>query len=298
MNRKSFFLWAASLFFMVTSTLFSAAVAGDDASPWEVKLPFKSAIIEYKISGMENGSQTTYIKDYGKYRATYRTTSMKVMGITNTIKNIEITTPDWIYSIDLSSGTGTKSVNPVKYMKEEYEKLSPQDRKKVVKNAEKMGTNMMNGMQGEVKKNSAEFLGRKCDVITMAGMKMYMLAGTDIPLKTETSMMGMNSLTEAVKFEETSVPDDKFQPPAGITIEYDKESDAIARQMARNVIRSLVEGKPMEMKGVVIPPQGRQAGGAPVPAAAQSNAPAGPDQGGMPDMNELMKQLKGLTGQK
>ncbi len=295
MEKKSFVL--SSIVIFVLAFCIASATAADKASPWDVKLPFKSAVIEYKISGMENGSQTTYIKDYGKYRADYRTTSMTVMGMTNSVKNIQITTPDWIYSIDLTAGTGTKSVNPVKYMKEEYEKLSDSDRKKVIKNAEKMGTSMMNGMQGKVQKNAAEFLGRKCDVMTMPGMKLYMLAGTDIVLKSETNMMGMNSITEAVKFTETSVPDDKFEPPAGIQIEYDRESEQFARQTAHNMIKSLVEGKPMEMQGMVQPPRTAPEGMPRPPAATGNPAPAGQGQGAPPDMNELMKQLKGLTGQ-
>jgi len=286
----------AALVYILVLCITSTVTAGE-SSPWDVKLPFKSAIIEYKISGMENGSQTTYIKDYGKYRADFRTTSMTVMGMTNTVKNIEITTPDWIYSIDLTAGTGTKSVNPVKYMKEEFEKLSASDKKKVIRNAEKMGTTMMNGMQGKVKKNAAEFLHRKCDVITMPGMKLYVLGGTDVTLKSETNMMGMNSVTEAVKFTETSVPDDKFEPPAGIQIEYDRESEQIARQTAHNMIKSLVEGKPMEMPEMVRPHQSAPEDIPTPPAATGHGVPEGYGQGAPPDMNELMKQLKGLTGQ-
>jgi len=297
MKKKHFTLSAYVMFFVLASCIVSAT-AGNEPSPWDVKLPFKSAIIEYRINGMENGRQTTYIKDYGRQRADYRTTAMTVMGMTNTVKNIQITTPDWIYSIDLSAGTGTKSANPVKYMKEEFEKLSASDRKKVIKNAERMGTTMMNGMQGEVQKNAAEFLGRKCDVMTMPGMKLYMLAGTDIPLKSETNIMGMNSVTEAVKFKETAVPDDKFEPPPGVQIEYDRESDDIARQTAHNMIKSLVEGKPVEMQGMVRPSgSAPEAVSAPPPAASGHGAPAGHGQGAPPDINELMKQLKGLTGQ-
>ncbi len=267
--------------------------AGDPPSPWEVKLPFKSAVIEYKITGMDNGTQTTYIKEYGRYRATHKNTSMKIMGMTTKIKTIDITTPDWIYSIDLTAGTGTKSVNPTKYMIEEYNKLSRRDKKKVMENAKKMGITMMNGVQGEIRTGSATILGYKCDVMKVPGMKIYSIADTDLPLKTESNMFGAPSVIQAVKIRKEAVPDDKFIPPHGINIEYDRASEKRAREDAREMVQALLTGKPLgTMTRPPHVPNGEVSG-----TSHHQDMPAAPSGNAGPDINEFIKALKGLTHQ-
>ncbi len=291
--KKNLILIATFIYLSMVFLCAMSCQAGDPPSPWEVKLPFKSAVIEYKITGMDNGTQTMYIKDYGRYRATYKNASMKIMGMTTKINTIEITTPDWIYSIDLTAGTGTKSVNPTKYMIEEYNKLSHRDKKRVMENAKKMGTTMMNGVQGEIQKNAATILGYRCDVMTIPGMKIYSITDTDIPLKSESNILGPPSVVEAVKIREVAVPDEKFMPPHGVRIEYDSESEKMAREDARKMVHALLTGKPMGT--MVRPPH--------VPKGDMSTAPqhqgmpAVPGGGAAPDFNELMKSLKGLTHQ-
>ena len=46
------------------------AAAGND-NPWERKLPFENATINYTLSGNEKGTETLYIREYGKETATY-----------------------------------------------------------------------------------------------------------------------------------------------------------------------------------------------------------------------------------
>ncbi len=293
-KHYDFNLFAAFISFFLLSMLMAPSCSTASQSPWDVKLPFKSAIITYNITGMENGTQTTYIKDYGKYRATYRDTSMTVMGFTQHMKTAEITTPEWIYSIDFTEGTGTKSVNPVKYLKEEFEKLSSSDKKKVMKNAEKMGISWTNNTGGKLERNAAKFLGYKCDVMTGQGMKLWMIAGTDLILKSEMDMMGAHNVTEATSIKTVNVPDSKFTPPSNISIDFDRESEEAARRDAREMIKSLLEGKPMTMPSGMIPSEG----GMPQPPAQQQGMGMTPPQGAAPpaDLNEMMKQLKALTG--
>ncbi len=275
--------------------MFLASSVSATQNPWDLKLPFKSAVIKYKITGMENGTQTTYIKDYGRYRATYRDTSMTIMGFTQHTKTAEITTPDWIYSINFTEGTGTKSVNPTKYMKEEFERLSSSDKKKLIRNSEKLGYSISNNAGADIKKHATKFLGYDCDVMNLGGMKSWVISGTDIVLKSEADMMGAHNVTVATEIKETSVPDDKFQPPAGISLEYDKQSEEHARRSARETIKMLLEGKmqvtpPSNMPGVP--------GNIPVQGVEQNSAPApGNNQAPPADFNEMMKQLKALTGQ-
>ena len=102
-------------------------------SPWEIKLPFKSAEIDYQVSGTEKGVERLYVRGYGQERARYRKTKGKIFFKSLATESWEITTPDWVYRIDLLKKKGQKSVNPVKYMEEEFRKLSRADQRKVEK---------------------------------------------------------------------------------------------------------------------------------------------------------------------
>ncbi|MBU1137669.1 MAG: hypothetical protein KKA76_01705, partial [Proteobacteria bacterium] len=134
------------------------AFAGNK-SPWEMELPFKSATIHYTIRGIENGSEVKYIRDYGREVATYHTTKTSMMGMTMVTETVDIDTPDWQYHFDLSQRTGTKSVNPQKYMIEEYNKLSKAERKQLEENAEKMGKSVTDGFGGTIQQNAEKILG-------------------------------------------------------------------------------------------------------------------------------------------
>jgi hypothetical protein len=215
-------------------------------SPWDVRLPFKSATIFYEVSGMENGSETLYIDDYGKKEAKYRKTSGKVMYQIMKTDKIEITTPDWLYDIDMIGRTGTKITNPAKIYKQEYEKLTANEKKTVIANAEKMGKNAMGGMQATVEKNAATLLGYPCDKTTMMGTTVYTIHDTGIALKTESKVMGMSSKSVALKLEKGKVPASVFALPKGIEITFDKEADTMMRTTAKNMIDTLKDPEAMK----------------------------------------------------
>ncbi len=279
-------LFCSLILFFLTTPVMGAA------NPWDVKLPFKNATIKYQISGSENGTETLYVRDYGKETARYRKTTSKIMFMTTNTDTIEISTPDWIYQIDLQERTGTKSVNPVKYMIEEYNKLSKSDQKKLMKNLEKKGQAAMSGIQGEVTQNATKILGFKCDKVTAMGSTMYTIHGTGITLKSDTAMAGMNFSSVATDLDKGGVADTVFAVPAGIAVEHDPQADQAARSMAGQTIAWLLD-----------PESGH-------PAMNMGNVPAGeyggseepPVSGGEsdPDMDKAMQQgmdaLRGLFG--
>jgi hypothetical protein len=43
----------------------AVAFAGD--LPWEMKLPFKQATIRYELKGSQQGTETLYVKEFGKW---------------------------------------------------------------------------------------------------------------------------------------------------------------------------------------------------------------------------------------
>lgn len=267
-------------------------------SPWDVRLPFKSATIFYEISGMENGSETLYIGDYGKKEAKYRKTTGKVMYQIMKTDNIEITTPDWVYDIDMIEHTGTKMTNPAKVYKQEYEKLTAKEKKTVTANAEKMGKNAMGGVQATVEKNAATLLGYPCDKTTVMGTTVYTIHDTGIALKSESNVMGMSSKSVALKLEKGKVPASVFALPKGVKITFDKEADTMMRNMAKNMIDSLKDpdaAKKMQQ-------QSRQQQKA-MPAQRQQNsskrdeASAASDEPSQDEINEaIQEKMKALFG--
>ena len=222
---------------LLGALMVSGAIAAD--SPWDIKLPFKSATITYEVSGMQSGTEILHIGDSGNKQARFVKTSGKVMFQTMETDRIEITTKDWFYTIDMIEKRGSKTTNPAKVFKEEYEKLSKKEKQTVNENAEKMGTSLIGGMQGTVEKNAATMLGLKVDKTTVMGTTVYTIHGTGIALKMEMDMMGMSSKSVATELKKGSVPQNVFTPPQGVKITFDKKADEMMRSMAKNMIDTL-----------------------------------------------------------
>lgn len=247
------------LVFTVVLLLMPGAVLAVD-NPWEKKLPFKKATITYSLGGMQNGTETLYIRDYGRETASYTKSETKMLGMTVVTEEVEITTPDWVYSYDITEGTGFKSTNPQKYMIEEFNKLSKKEKKQVVKNAETMGVTMTEGFGGKVEKNAEKILGYSCDKMTAMGTTVYTIHDTQIPLKTEVNMMGMKMNIIATEFKKGKADSKFFEHPKGIQAEMDQESDAAVRTLARETMIMLKdpEGVKPQSGTPMISPQQQQ----------------------------------------
>lgn len=214
-------------------------VAGGNL-PWEKELPFKDATIRYSISGMEQGEEVLYIRDYGKERAKYHETVSNVMGVNMKTSIVEFKTPELIYTYDFESGEGEKGPNPQKYMIEEFEKMSAADKVLIRENAEKMHADYADNMGGGVQENVETMLGYSCDKVeVMGGSVTYLIHGTDVPLKTEMNIMGMKMLAVATSVEEGRVDDKFFRHPEGIQALSDAGMDVMAQNMARQAIAML-----------------------------------------------------------
>jgi hypothetical protein len=252
--------------------------------PWDIKLPFENATINYTLSGMEAGEEVLYIREHGKESARYRTTKTSMLGMTMINRSVEMMTPDWIYSFDLQEGTGTKSINPQKVMIEEFNKLSSADKEKVEKNAEEMGAGFMSGMQGSLEKNAKKILGYPCDKVTVMDSTIYSIHGTPIALHTESNIMGITVKSVATKIDKGAVPDKFFQYPEGIVPEPDPDADGIARIMAEKSISMLKDPKAFKDKnqGTIMNM---------VPGKTEEISPEEQQQ-----VEEAMKALKELFG--
>jgi len=221
--------------------LFLPVLAGaEEDKLCQVRLPFEKATIEYSISGVEEGTETLYIKNFGDTTARFHRSVMQVMGIEKVTETIIITEPEWIYTYDLREKTATKTVNPKIYLEEEYLQLNESERGQVRKNSEKLGLGLPNnGMNGEFEANVMTMLGMHCDKTQLMGTTSYTIHDSDIPLKTESNIMGMITLIEATSVKKGYAPEKYFLHPEGITAVIDPEADAVSRSMAQEIIRKL-----------------------------------------------------------
>ncbi len=272
------FMSKGGLFWLMLLILLPLSVSAGD-SPWEVRLPFENATIHYAITGMENGSEVSYIRDYGREVATYHTTRTTMMGMTMVNETVDISTDDWLYRFDITEGTGTKSVNPKKYMIEEYRKLSKAEQKRVRENGEKMGIAMAEGFGGNVRQNARKILGFNCDRAEVMGTVVYSIHGSGLALLVESNMMGMKMKVEATSVDKGRVADTYFRFPQGIEPRFDSQSDAVARELAKQTIAMLKD---------------------PESAGKQAAMPQNQEQQMSPEdqqqMQQAMEALKGMFG--
>lgn len=215
--------------------LISGQAVGEEKNPWEWKLPFKSAIIEYTLSGVETGVEILYIRNYGKETAKYHKTTVTMMGMSMVNETIEITDPDWVYTFKLREKTGIKAANPQRYLIEEYNKLSRAEKRQVLTNSEDFGTSM----GGDIEKNVVKILEFDCDMMTAMGVTIYNIHDTGIPLKTESNIMGVTILVEATKIDDGPVADKYFKHPQEIDPVLDLDSEGMARSMAKQTMEML-----------------------------------------------------------
>ena len=281
-----------------------ATGAGAAENPFLLKkIPFKSAIIDYKMSGSSNGAAKLYLK--GDLRAKHTDAVTKVFGMTNKEKKIDITKTRTVIHVDLIKKEATETGNPMYYMAQEYDKLNPAEQKTVRKNAEHMGASIASGLTGggkpEVKKGT--YKGKPVDIVTVMGFTSYSWTKAAIPLKVTGSIMGVSINEEATNIKtNVSMPGNAFKVPGGIKVRFDKQADQKMREMARNWIDMLKDPE-FGKNG-----QAGAAGGLGAlfnPSAAknrdaesQSEAETS-DQGG-DDADETLKQgmkmLKGIFG--
>lgn len=209
-------------------------------NPWEPKLPFKQAEISYKAEGTAKGTSTLYVKDYGRTTAKYTNTEMKIFGMSQKTREVVITTPEWMYTFNLEENTGSKQTNPLKYMQDEYKKLSKADQKKARQRAEEQGVAMVSSMGGTVEKNAKKILGYQCDKTTAMGTTVYTISGTQLPLRVKSNLMGIKIKETATNIKKGSVPSAKFEFPKGIKPIHDTSADNMMKSQAKAMMEGLL----------------------------------------------------------
>lgn len=214
---RNVFLWILP-FFLLTAG--SEAVVADGIANAETtpaapiqnnfkRYAVKSAIIEYALSGVQTGTETVYIDDWGRREARYTQSDMNMMGQTMKANRLTLIDGEWIYAIDLDKKSGTKIKNPML----EMAATAHQDG-----DLTQMGIEMMTKMGG-VKTGTEEVAGKPCDVWEIKAMSTKSWIWNSIPLKTEASMGEMSMASTATKVEEgAAIPQEKLALPSDVQI--------------------------------------------------------------------------------
>lgn len=177
----------------------------------------KTFMIEYKTSvksaEMKSTSiMTQWIDNENDRQAIYTESQSDVMGMKNSEKSLMIMKEGWSYIINLTDKTGFKSKD-TEMEDDPTDMIKPEDNVTFRQMIEKEG--------GKILANES-FLGKDCIVVEVVeqgnegqALKTKMWYYKGIPLKMANEFYSM----EATKFEENiSIPDNKFEVPAGIEI--------------------------------------------------------------------------------
>jgi len=176
------------------------------------KFAIKSGHIEIDLTGSTEGTKSIWFDEYGlKYREEIiSTTTTKVFGFKNTEEdhNISLMMGKDYTSIDMLKNTGsTGELHFYEDIEENYYNMTESEKKEFEED-------ILQSFGGEHLGNE-EVLGKKCDVVSVFGSKLWIYKG--IVLKSEISTLGQKSFEEANLYEENiTVPASLFNIPEGI----------------------------------------------------------------------------------
>lgn len=199
------------IFAIAISFILSANILNAQDEPEFKNYNMISGYVEFQLSGIQKGTQELYFEEYGKYEAKYSKGEYDYMGKKGTFNQVNITTPDAVYSLNLEKSQGFKLPAP-DYSKV-IEKFETENG-----NFEKVQELSMKE-QGFIKKGNEKVLDKDCVVWELdkngTNIKIWIWKG--IELKVVQSTQDMTSSQEAIKIvEEEAIPFAKFEVPEGI----------------------------------------------------------------------------------
>ncbi len=206
MKRRIFFSIAAVLI------LVSNIYAQDNKSN---RFAVKSGHIEYNLTGNAEGTKSVWFDNYGHTFVEEKktTTTVKMFGMKNVTEEhtLSIMQGPEIISIDFIKETAVKSVNPYYQDSRDFiEGMTEEEQ-------EDFTNSVISSFGGEII-GEEDVLGKKCEIMAMLGSKAWIYKG--ITLKSESKVLGIKNIEEAVKFQENiKFPASKLKVPEGFEVE-------------------------------------------------------------------------------
>ena len=178
-------------------------------SDFQKRYGIKSGVIEYIITGSQEGTKTLYFDNWGMKQAEYTRSILSVGGFTKALNLVNIIDGEFQYMINIDQNSGTKTRNPI---------LKSIEALKDQKGFNEFGEQMLLSM-GATKIGSEDFLGKDCDVYEMKNTGTKLWVWEWLTLKSETQSHGININVTATRINEGgSVPDSKFKIPEKVVL--------------------------------------------------------------------------------
>ena len=169
----------------------------------------KSGVIEYLITGSQEGTKTLYFDNWGMRQAEYTRSVLSFGGFTKSLNLVSIIDGEYQYMINIDQNSGTKTRNPI---------LKSIEQLKDQKGFNEFGEQMLLSM-GANKIGSDKFLGKDCDVYEMKNTGTKLWVWEWLTLKSETKSGGLNINVTATRINEGgSVPAEKFKVPEKVIL--------------------------------------------------------------------------------
>lgn len=171
------------------------------ATDWENAefFPFEEATLVYKSTGMQTGTMETLIRKHGRETAQFQDLTMNVPGAPASIKTASWTDPDWVYTYDYTSGTGTKLKNPI------------QDMLANAQNPKEAYKTFLTGL-GATEQGTDTHNGTPCTKYEVM-MTTICISDDMIMQYTRMNMMGMSMNIELESIKVGIVDDSRFEKP-------------------------------------------------------------------------------------
>ena len=118
-----------SFYFVFFITLISCGDTSNDESGTEKsslalkerRYGLKSAIVEYDVSGSQEGTRRLYFDNWGLRQAEYSNTTITIGQFSKTANLVNINDGEWQYIINMETKSGTKSQSQLKELKTQLE---------------------------------------------------------------------------------------------------------------------------------------------------------------------------------
>lgn len=175
----------------------------------ERRYGIKSAIVEYDISGSQEGTRRLYFDNWGLRQAEYSNTTITIGQFSKTANIVNINDGDWQYVINLDSKAGTKSQSQLNELKTQLQGEQYFN---------ELGEQIILKMGGQ-KVGEEEYMGKDCDIYEFRNLGMKAWYWNWILVKSETRSGQINIDVIARNIQENvRIPEDKFRVPADISI--------------------------------------------------------------------------------
>lgn len=181
----------------------------DSSSELQKRYGIKSGVIEYVLTGSQEGTKTLYFDSWGMRQAEYTRSIFTIKGYTKPINMVSIIDGEFQYNINMDQNSGTRTRNPI---------LRTMEQLKDQKSFNEFGEQMLLNM-GANKIGSEEFLGKNCDVYEMKSTGTKLWIWEWLTLKSITQSRGIEINLTATRINESgSVPSDKFKIPEKVVL--------------------------------------------------------------------------------